>query len=96
MFIGEWEKGDGDVRSVSALASVFGFLGIAPFVLVLGLAALLLLTNAAQGLPTGYLVTAVPVALAVCFAVSAGNLLAWGILRALCEIEHSLQLGRCR
>ncbi len=87
------------MRNVSALASVFGFLGIVPFVLVLGLAALLLLMNAAQGLPTGYLVTALPVALAVCFVVSAGNLLAWGVLRSLCEIEHSLrpqQLGRRR
>ncbi len=84
------------MKGVSALASVFGFLGVAPFVLVVLAALLLFATKVGRGLPADYLVTAVPVALVACFIVSAGNLLAWGILRALCEIEHSLQLGRRR
>ncbi len=78
------------MRNVSALASVFGFLGIAPFGLVILVALLLFATNVGRGLPTDYLVMTVPIALAACFVLSAGNLLAWGILRSLCEIEKRL------
>ncbi len=86
----EWRKGEVDVKNVSTLASVFGFLGCAPFVLAMLAVMLLFATNVGRGLPAGYLVMVVPAALAACFVLSAGNLLAWGVLRSLCEIEKRM------
>ena len=85
------------MTGVSALATAFGFLGILPF-LLLGLAlALLTAGGLATGLPPAYAASVGLIAVAgvvLCFLLSAGYLLAWGVLRALCQIHAEMQAAR--
>lgn len=73
------------MSSVSFLASIFGFVAVLPFIL---LAVVLLLASAA--VPAGSMVLAVILGIVLCFTLSAGAFMCWGVLRSLCEIHKVL------
>ncbi len=79
------------MSNVSALATVFGIVGLIPFAILLLVTGILWTGGLASGLPVDYVGWMVLGGLAACFALSGGYLLAWGVLRALCEICGELR-----